>query len=276
MAIERIEEYRQQNGVDILKVHLTPNKAAPLGKNYFYTSADAREVVYKYRWRIHNAGSKTKSLNVTAEEMLYEQGKCIGAITRLFHREMYFFYNSKYTDYIDHINSVDIDNADSNLNSVSGAQNIYNKFHKGYSTTKATRSKRNYVFIPCAFYNNKAYTPFGSSVKVNEDEVCVLQNIVERVWLKERLKNDYYMFDFKRYRRNSEDILDLERTGQISEDEAVYRHILRYAYNPWYILRFGLEGYCKENHIPIPAYSLDSDGFMVHPITGVRLCPFIK
>lgn len=41
MAIERIEEYRQQNGVDILKVHLTPNKAAPLGKNYFYTSADA-------------------------------------------------------------------------------------------------------------------------------------------------------------------------------------------------------------------------------------------
>ena len=32
------------------------------------------------------------------------------------------------------------------------------------------------------------------------------------------------------------DILDLERTGQISEEEAIYRHVLRYAAdNAWYV-----------------------------------------
>lgn len=105
-----------------------------------------------------------------------------------------------------------------------------------------------------------------------EDEICRLQNICEC----NLRANGVYMFNFFHYRRGNEDILDLKRTGRISEDEAVYRHILRYADNPWYLLRFGLEEYCKENHLPIPAYSLDLNGFMIHAVTGARCCPFIK
>ena len=107
-----------------------------------------------------------------------------------------------------------------------------------------------------------------------EDEVCISQNYIEQVWLRERLGSQYYMFDFKKYRRGSEDIVDLERVGKVSEEEATYRHILRYSGNAWYMLRYGLEQYYKNNHIPIPKYSLDTDGFMVHHITGQRLCPF--
>ena len=82
------------------------------------------------------------------------------------------------------------------------------------------------------------------------------------------------MFDFKKYRRGSEDILDLERTGKISEEEATYRHILRYADNAWFYLRYNLEDYFRQYHIPVPKYSLDTQGFMVHLITNQRLCPF--
>ena len=107
-----------------------------------------------------------------------------------------------------------------------------------------------------------------------EDEACTGQNYIEQVWLRRKLGNDWYMFDFKKYRRGSEDIIDLERTGQISEEEATYRHILRYSDNAWYMLRYDLEQYYKDNHIPIPEYRLDESGFMIHPITGQKLCPF--
>ena len=82
------------------------------------------------------------------------------------------------------------------------------------------------------------------------------------------------MFNFLKYRRGSEDILDLERTGQISEEEAIYRHVLRYADNAWYYYRYGLEQYFRENHIPVPDFDLDSQGFMVDKITRKHLCPF--
>lgn len=74
-------------------------------------------------------------------------------------------------------------------------------------------------------------------------------------------------------RRKDIDLLDLERTGQISEDEAVYRHVLRYADNAWYIYRYNLFSYFRDNRIPIPAFSTDINGFMCHPVTGHRLCP---
>lgn len=271
MAIERIEEYRQQNGDDILKVFLTPNKAAPEGKNFFFAPAESIDLVKQYRWCIHNAGSKTSSLVVRAEKKLEKK-----TVQTTFHKELCYMYNGFYVKCIDHVNGIDIDNTDKNLNSVSNAQNIFNKFHKGYAVKSAIHCNRYFCFIPCAFYNNNPYNPFGSDINLNEDDVCILQNEIEQVWLREQLGDNYYMFDFKKYRRGSEDILDLERTGQISEEEAVYRHILKYSNNAWYMLRYGLEDYYKENHIPIPQYSLDSDGFMVHPITGQKLCPFIK
>ena len=85
-----------------------------------------------------------------------------------------------------------------------------------------------------------------------------------------------FNYNFKLDRRNDLDILDLERTGIISQEEATYRHVRRYVDdNPWYVYRYGLEEYCKDNHIVIPNFTLDEQGFMIHPITGQRFCPYI-
>ena len=35
----------------------------------------------------------------------------------------------------------------------------------------------------------------------------------------------------------------------------------------------GLQDYFRQNGIPIPEYSLDTEGFMVDKVTGKRLCP---
>ena len=187
-----------------------------------------------------------------------------GRINLYFHRELFKFYQGYDWQYeIDHINMIDYDNVDENLNAVTYGQNGLNKFTQNYYYDKR------YGIFCCRLQTNSLYSHIKS-----ENEACILQNELEQVWLKEQLGDDWYMFDFKKYRRGSEDILDLERTGQISEEEATYRHILKYSDNAWYMLRYGLEDYYKEHNIPIPQYSLDSNGFMIHPITGQRLCPF--
>lgn len=83
-----------------------------------------------------------------------------------------------------------------------------------------------------------------------------------------------YRYSFLKDRRNDLDILDMERTGKITEEEAVYRHVLRYAAdNVWYYYRYSLADYFRCYHISVPKFSVDIDGFMVHSITGQRLCP---
>lgn len=74
-------------------------------------------------------------------------------------------------------------------------------------------------------------------------------------------------------RSNAIDILDLERTGQISHEESVYRHVKRYSQNAWYYYRYDLVDYFKEYNIPVPEFALDERGFMVDIDTGRKLCP---
>lgn len=254
MAIERIEEYRQQNNVDILKVYIKPTKAFPSG-GYFYSPAEAIDLVKEKGWFLVKSGNGVVLMSRH------------GVTNTYFHQELCKFYHGMYVDCIDHVNMVEIDNTDENLNAVSSKQNLHNRFIKGYSY-RADHNR----FTPRFSYDFTELTKYEAVY--TENEACILQNVIENEIYKEL--NDFYIFDFKKYRRGSEDILDLERTGQISEEEAVYRHILKYSDNAWYMLRYGLEDYYKENHIPIPQYSLDSNGFMVHPITGQKLCPFIK
>lgn len=66
----------------------------------------------------------------------------------------------------------------------------------------------------------------------------------------------------------------MERTDKISEEAAIYHYVLRYAAdNVWYVYRYNLFKYFADNHIPISSYSIDDNGFMVHPVAGQRLCP---
>lgn len=257
--VERIEQYRQVNGVWILKVFLKPTKKFPNG-GYFYSPAEAIDLVQRYNWLLHQEGNGVRVMATIGSNY------CQKGI--FFHKELFKFYQGyDWSGDIDHINMVEIDNTDNNLNVVSRQQNLYNKFTKSYSY------RNDYgTFQPIIRVNSKPYYPFP--VTHREDDACISQNKIEQVWLREKLGSEYYMFDFLKYRRGSEDILDLERIGKISEEEATYRHILKYSENAWYYLRYGLQDYYNQYHIPIPKYSLDTEGFMIHPITGQRLCPF--
>lgn len=259
MSVIKIEEYKQQNGVDILKVYCKPTKNFPEGNNFFYAPAEAIDLVQAYSWILYRKCDR-KLISVMAG---------VYNTTTTFHQELFFKYQGYYWNQdLDHINMIDFDNTDENLNAVTSSQNRYNSFRKGYSSIKKGHYYRAEV------YTDKITYPFG--IVKREDEACMQQYKLEYELLKEYQGDKWYMFDFKKYRRGSEDILDLERTGIISEEEAIYRHILKYADNAWYMLRYGLEQYYKDNHIAIPKYSLDIDGFMVHSITGKRLCPFYK
>ena len=257
MAVQKIEEYRQKNGIDILKVILKPTKAFPNG-GYFYTDAGAITLVQERAWHLDRKGN---GVRVEAQK---------GYTKCKFHQELCHFYRKEYADCLDHINMVEIDNAERNLNIVTNQQNLFNRFTRGYAVNKQTNSKLR--FRPRIQLNGQNCSSIRAVEK--EDEACILQNEIETTWLKKEMGDNYYMFDFLKYRRASEDILDLERTGQISEEEAMYRHVLKYAENKWYYLRFGLQDYFKQYHIPVPKCEFDENDFMVHPITGQKLCPF--
>ena len=180
-----------------------------------------------------------------------------GQRTLYFHQEKACNILDNYPDYINHVNGVEFDNVNQNLDKVTNQQNQYARPTKGYKI--AGRS-------------------FQPLIMVNSRHICTkcTRTEVEAIQSAYQLEVDYedYRYDFLKDRRKDNDILDLERTGKISEDEAIYRHVCRHASNnAWYYYRYNLTEYFTDNHIPVPAFSTDSDGFMTHSITGQRLCP---
>ena len=255
MAVLKKEYYTQLNKVQIIKVILNSTKNKIEVNDYFYCSRNAENLVDAYTWRLERKNG-------------YIGARCSDSIMLNFHKELFKFYNGYvWNGEIDHISHCEFDNTDINLNAVTKGQNNRNKFTRGYLYDKADKSFRSRV---C--YKDKIYRPYKRVYK--EDAVCQEQCYLEQVFLKENLGSEYYAFDFLKYRRGDEDLLDLERTGIISEDEATYRHILRYSGNAWFYLRFRLQDYFASHGIAIPQYKLDKDGFMIHPETGQRLCPF--
>lgn len=259
MAVSEIKQYRQKDGADILKVFTKPTKKFPDG-GYFYVDAEDKDIVDRYIWYFHKADKYIRV--VTCVNLRYSRQLLY------FHRELAYKYLGYYPDYIDHINGLEFDNTDKNLNVVTQRQNIYNSFSRGYSKD----------FTKCSF-QVRIQTPRGLLYPYNsahsEVDACQLAYLAETDYLKLMLGSDYYMYDFLKDRRNDLDILDLERTGVISSDEAIYKHVMKYAKdNAWYYYRYNLEQYFRENHIPIPNFITDEDGFMRHPVTNKLLCPF--
>lgn len=245
MAVLEVEQYRQLNGDDTLKVILKPTKAFPEG--YFYCDVSDEELVKNYTWGLQN---QKEPYVVAVFGSSYSQQHL------RFHREKAYNILSYYPDCINHINMVEFDNVNRNLDVVSQQQNRWCAPSKGYHI------------------DGRSFQPY---VTVNSQPICIkcVRTEVEAVQSAYQLEMQYedYRYDFLRDRRKDTDILDLEHTGQISEDEAVYRHVLRYANNAWYVYRYDLFEYFRDNHISVPAYSIDSDGYMVHSVTGQRLCP---
>lgn len=261
MSVLRKEYYTQLNGVEVIKVILTPTKVFSNG--YFYAPREAESLIDSFCWYLSK--SSKNRLQVVAgvnNEGTYKN--------YLFHKELFRFYHGyDCQEDIDHFNMIEFDNIDQNLNAVSHQQNQFNHFTKGYLYHKGFNH-----FQARYKLNGRNYYPF--SITHKEDEACTQANHVDQVILREELGDEYYRFDFLKYRRDSEDILDLERQGIISEEEATYQHILRYSNNAWYYLRFGLQDYFEQNNIPVPKYDLDENGFMIDINTRQRLCPFYK
>lgn len=250
--VERVENYTQKDGQKILKVFYKPTKNFPEGLNYFYCDEDAEDLVQLYSWSLaHHSGH----IAVVA----YKNNTNIS-----FHQE----YAKKILGYspsfIDHVNLLEFDNVDSNLNVVTNTQNQRNTRIKGYCYRQSpTRTKR-----------------FQVSLRVNNKVLYIgdCSNELEAINLVYEARSKYYSdynYNFKLDRKDDLDILDLERTGIISSDEAIYRHVMRYASdNAWYYYRYNLEQYFKDNHIAIPDFKLDNQGFMIHPVTDKRLYPY--
>lgn len=246
MAIERIEQYE-----NILKIILKPTKRFPNG--YFYTDNNemTRKLISNYSWLLNET-----ICNTYVSATIRTNKSSLKSLR--FHQEYAYIVLGYHPSCIDHINRVELDNRDINLNIVSNQQNSRNR------PTKCYYFAANNTFRVYYILNNKV---LYSSTARNEYEACLLTYST----LKEVYKD--YNYNFYLDRKDDLDILDLELTGQISEEEAVYRHVLRYADNAWYYYRYGLEKYFRENHIPVPDFDLDSQGFMIDRITRKHLCP---
>lgn len=245
MAVLNIKEYRQLNGEDILKVILKPTQRFPDG--YFYCDASDEELVRQNTWCLHTQ----KYPYVVASFRGHDSRQ-----TKQFHQEKAFNILDEYPDCINHVNGIEFDNVNTNLDKVTNQQNCWSKPSRGYNINR----KKFYSRI--VVNSNLIYT------KCVRTEVEAIQSAYQL-----EVTYEDYRYDFLKDRRKDADILDLERTGKISEDEAVYHHVLRHAAdNAWYVYRYNLFDYFKDNRISVPKYSLDGEGYMIHCVTGQRLC----
>lgn len=246
MSVLEVEKYRQKNGEDILKVILKPTKVYPEG--YFYCDAYAEELVKSYTWGLMNK----KQPYVVA----HSRGCHYSSQLLYFHQEKAYNILDRHPDYINHINGIEFDNVNANLDEVSQRQNNWCKPSRGYFI--AGRS-----FRPQIIVNSRQI--WAKCVRT-EVEACQIVYQLE-------LQYEDYRYDFLKDRRKDVDILELERTGQISEDEAIYRHVCCHAKdNAWYYYRYNLADYFTDNRLKVPDYATDIDGYMTHPITGQKLC----
>ena len=245
MAVERIDEFPITG---VAKVILKPTKAFPNG-GWFYCDIEHLDLVQGYNWRLHKIGKSQiyVETNIGFQQNIY------------FHQalaEKLLGYNP---ECIDHINLLEVDNTDRNLNVITSQQNNRNKPSRGYKYDM-------YGFIPQIVYD---YRNFYDTTYKSEVEAALAT-----YHFRQQCFSDYN-YNFLRDRRNDLDLVDLQYTGKISKEEATFRHVMRYARdNAWYIYRYNLFDYFRQYNVPIPQFSLDSQGYMIHPITGQRLCPF--
>lgn len=257
MAVQNIEHYRQQDGRDILKVIFNPTKNFPNGVTY--VDACFEDLIKDYTWYAY-ADKLNDYVLATLKSCNLNQQKHLKL-----HQAIAFQCLGYYPQFINHINGIGLDNTCLNLDEVTQNQNIRCRQKRGYQLIKNTKSNGN-SFMPRIAINRKNIYR-GSSTR--EDTACIRQFNLEAEYY-----NDYN-YNFLLDRRGDLDILDLERTGKISAEEATFRHVMRYAKdNAWYIFRYNLEDYFKAYNVALPAYSLNIEGRMVHPVTGQILCPF--
>ena len=170
MAVLKKEQYRQQDGTDILKIYTKPTSKFPEGNNYFYCDAEDEDIIDSYTWCLRKSGKYTS--------VCVGMGSTYDLKHLDLHRELAYKYLGYYPDCIDHINGLELDNTDINLNIVTNQQNAFNRPSRGYKL----------------FCLNKAFLPkirvgledlFPYSCIHSEIEACQLQYLVETDYLRD-------------------------------------------------------------------------------------------
>lgn len=239
---------------DVIKVILKPTKKFLNG--YFYTDNNpvALSLVNSYTWYLSTQG------NITFVKATIGTPST-GQKTILFHQEYAKKVLGYHPDYLDHINGIELDNRNENLNIVNVQQNTRNKPSIGYKFVV-----KGNCFIPYYALDYKVY--YRGSYRTEPEALLAVYELRKQAY-------SDYNYNFYLDRRDDLNILDLELTGKINYQQSIYLHVKRYVEsNPWYVYRYNLFDYCRNNNIIIPAYTLDEQGFMIHSVTKQRLCPY--
>lgn len=249
-----IQRFKQQDGLEVLKVWLAPTPQFPNGA-FFYCEARDEDLVRSHRnWGIYNPKCPyvKASASIASAVSSYR-----------FHIEVARKYCSELPEAIDHYNGVEFDCVNRpNLFSVTQEQNTRNRRSKGYVITSSGS------FDISIKFHGELLRPYST-----------VQNEIQAFALRNRLEQEYYSdysYNFLADRRTSLDLLLQEREGVISHDDAVFLYLKKYSDNPWYYFRYGLaeayDYYGLEKPEEGKDYWLDSEGFMVNK-NGVRLLP---
>lgn len=253
------EKFKQKDGNEIIVVS---KRGVPIQRACFIASLEDEKIIDSKDWIIP-----------AIHENMYPY-----SLFQNYHRSVLSEVDST-QKVIDHENLCKYDNMRSNLYPRTRVQNSQNVFRRHYiNNGKDFRTKLKVDFsmisqelLDCPYVDYiKGDYIYGVSC-TNEADVCRTTRVIESLY--QRCNPEYNMFDIINYRVDDFNTLLLERTGKISKEEADLVHILSYSNNIWYLLRYGLEDIYKENHIKMPAYSLDKDGFLIDKNGTARLCP---
>lgn len=250
-----IQRFKQRDGLEVLKVRLSPTPQFPNGA-FFYCEARDEDLVLAHKnWSICN--QKQPYVQAKASIASAVSGRY------LFHSEIAKKNLGYYPEVIDHYNGVVFDCVDfPNLFSVTQEQNTRNRRSKGYGITASGS------FDTLIKFHGELLRPY-STVR-NEIQALALRNQLEQEYYSD------YNYNFLADRRTALDLLLQEREGLISHEDAVYLYFLRYIDNPWFYFRYDLaeayDYYGLEKPEEGKDYWIASDGFMVNK-DGVRLIP---
>lgn len=250
-----IEKFTQKDGLEVLKVWLSPTKAFSNG-SFFYCEARDYDLVLAYK-------------NWTISDPKHPYVRAVASITSAvshhyhFHIEIAKKYCSELPEAIDHYNGVEFDCVNSpNLFSVSQEQNTRNRRGRGYEITPSSS------FSALIKLHGKLLRPY-STVR-DEIQALALRNQLEQTCFSD------YNYNFLADRRTDLDLLRQEREGVLSHDDAVYLYLKKYSANPWFYFRYDLaeayEYYGLDKPEEGKDYWIAKDGFMVNK-DGVRLLP---
>lgn len=248
-----IEKFTQKDGLEVLKVWLSPTPQFPNGAFFYCEAKDEDLILLHPNWSI----SDPKQPYVQARA-----SRASAVSTYRFHIEVARKYLGFYPEAIDHYNGIEFDCVNSpNLFSVTQEQNIRNRRSKGYGITASG------AFYIQIIYHGNLVCPY-STVR-NEIQALALRNQLEKVYFAD------YNYNFLEDRRTDMDLLMYEREGQWTKEQVIREYLTRHN-NPWFFFRYDLREVYQQYGLSFPQvgkdYWIAKDGFMINK-DGVRLVP---